>query len=720
MNSKVIKVNYPTFDEAHELPEDFVKEVEKLSDDMFTDANTSRSIKNIRKAVMTSVRKKYKIKDKEELKSITDSILHIHGLHEDRFDFMKSFEKFTSNKLNDASIDDNSNKNESTVSSLLAEVSKPVNKLIGYDYLYRTMKELYGKEEAKRLSMEMYDYSLGLSDSSNITVPYCWAGDFSKLVYTGREFGVLHSKPAKRVSSYISMLTETLHQMSHHLAGAIAVGTFFLDIAHVSMYKERNSLEDLKNDKQLRKQFTNAFQHFVHSVNHLTRAGGSESPFTNVTVFDREKLAGLISEENYHWYFPKKAGIKNDNTKKVDLANADDNHPYSQEEHTEFVLDYITEIQKIFVDFFDRGDPTKDGMNYRFPVVTVNLSKTVKEDGSMYIESSNELLKYITKKDVSKYNLFTSEGTKVASCCRLISNTEMMDMSSSVNSFGGSSISMGSHRVCTINFSRIALETNSKEEYNELLKERVESASKVLKAHKVLLGKMTDIGLNSFIDNGFINMNRMFSTYGVIGTVEAREIAIKKGYVTKDEDFVGDILTQFENLTQEASKENGIISNIEQIPGESFAVRLADTDRLLFGAEAVPFKIYANQFVPLWENATIYEKLDTDGKYNQKLSGGGIVHIQCNEQLTGKQATDLIQYATQTGCEHFAINAVYAHCKDCGKVEKSKEDNCSACGGQNEHLTRVVGFFTPVDSWNKTRREWEFPNRTFADFEENK
>jgi ribonucleoside-triphosphate reductase len=710
MNTKPINVNYPVNSEVNELSEDMIKDIESLSNDMFTDASTARSIKNIKKTLATSVKKYNKDWSKEDIKTRVDEILKIHGLSESNFDFMKSFEKFTSEKLNDTSIDDNSNKNETTVGSLLAETTKSVNKVLGYDYLYRTMKELYGKKEAKRLSGEMYDFSLGLSDSSNILIPYCWAGDFSKLVTSGREFGVLHSKPAKRVNSYVSMLNETIHQMSHHLAGAIAVGTFFLDIAHLSIYKERISLEDLKHNKETRKYFENSFQHFIHSVNHLTRSGGSESPFTNVSVFDRDKLVGLVSEDNYGWYFPKRQGVFNDNCK--DILNADEN--YTKENHQEFILDYIEELQKIFINFFDKGDPTKNGMNYRFPVVTVNLSKYADEEGKLNVRDDNELLKFIVTKDISKYNIFNSEGTKVSSCCRMINSEEMMDMASSVNSFGGSSISMGSHRVVTTNFARLSLLSDNKEEYFKLLEQRVSDSAKILKAHKILLYKLTGMKLNSFIDNGFINLNRMFSTFGVIGVVEADEIAKQKGFVSNDEDFQGEILIRFEELTKKYSREFEIISNIEQIPAESFAVRLVNTDRLIFGDTNLPYKLYANQFVPLWKDASIFEKLEADGKYNQLLSGGGIVHIQCNENLTSKQATKLINKACSVGCEHFAINCVYSHCKSCGYVEKSRNEKCSKCEGQNEFLTRVVGFFTPIDSWNKTRRDWEFENRNFT------
>src|SRR5690606_25135890 len=100
---------------------------------------------------------------------------------------------------------------------------------------------------------------------------------------------------------YISALCETVHQMSTHLAGAIAIGTFFLDISHLSLYKEKYDLRELKTNARFRKKLENEFQQFIHSINHLSR-NGSESPFTNISIFDRVKLKMLI--EDMSWYFP--------------------------------------------------------------------------------------------------------------------------------------------------------------------------------------------------------------------------------------------------------------------------------------------------------------------------------------------------------------------------------------------------------------------------------
>ena len=45
------------------------------------------------------------------------------------------------------------------------------------------------------------------------------------------------------------------------------------------------------------------------------------------------------------------------------------------------------------------------------------------------------------------------------------------------------------------------------------------------------------------------------------------------------------------------------------------------------------------------------------------------------------------------------------------QVEKTVPSHGNSLG----YFTRTIGYFTPVDSWNKVRREWEFPRRKFND-----
>lgn len=700
---KILNVKSPTIVDSYYEDEDFKKELDKVSDDILINAETTRTIKNIKKTLASALKKKYGFSN-GELKELTSKILNIHGLDATNFDTLANFAKILDSRVNDVSIDDNSNKNEKTIAGVNNEITASNRKLIGYHMLYGVMKDLYGQAEAKVLSGDLYDFSLGLSDSTNILIPYCWALDASKLVWEGRKFGQLPSAPVHRVDSYISALDETIHQMSSHLAGAIAIGTFFLDVAHILIYKQRVPFEVVKNDPTMRKYIENCFQTFVHSVNHLSR-NGVESPFTNISLFDRIKLSGLISKDNYAWYFANKKAIAVDNG----LENA-----MTDEEWKEFVISYIMELQEIYAKFHEKGDPLNNGIPYRFPVTTMNISKD--DDGNILDEN---FFDFVCQRDITRFNIFTSKGTKVASCCRLINDAELLDMGSTVNSFGGSTVSMGSHRVVTINFARIAYEANSMEDFYKILDKRIRGAAKVLKAHKVLIGKMEAKGLEPFITRGWIRMDRLFSTFGILGVVEAKKILETKfsDEIKEGQDVMNDYLVYLNKHSQEYAKELGLFSNIEQIPGESYAVRLATVDNLIFNDNIIDAPLYANQFVPLWEDATIWEKLEADGKYNQLLTGGGIVHAQLGSKTTAAQNRKIILYAIKCGCEHFVLNSVYSKCPECGSVYDHKVASCSKCG-HNEHMqyfTRVVGFFVPVDSWNPTRRNWEFQRRTFID-----
>lgn len=1021
------------------------------------DPSQSRTIRNIRNTLKFTLKEKYNITDE----NVIDELLKIHGLHKDNFDFVGNIEKIIKVKLNDVSIDDNSNKNDKTIMGMLKEVTAPVDKAVGFDMLYQTMREIYGKKEAKRLSGEMYDLSLAISDSTKLLVCYCWALDASKIVMEGRQFGALYSGKPKRVDSYISALSETIHQMSNHLAGALAIGSYFMDIAHLMIFREKVSLFKLKHDKKTRKRIENEFQKFIHSVNHTSRLG-TESPFTNLSIFDRPKLESLLSKENMGWYFDSDTihqlykntnvnffGKLKNNIEKIRLKKV----------NLKYAVEYIIELQNIYMNFFDKGDPSKNGLPYRFPVLSVNISKKV--NGDIKIADEKFLDDFVNNYDFYRYNIFSSEGTKIASCCfdgkqkilsrlknenpslksfeelynnpdkthyrvlntgfwskckiiridgknrylykvitennkemivtdnhinltydgeketknlskndylmfnnsiineikensnnltyeqgvligaylgdgsgafnektkqislslnekkykkllpiiekslldigedinkisltkiyhnvypvlinsikvkkfisnyvegdsaytkninlkclfeskefrqgiidglyftdggnnnriysisenlinsleiiitslgkqsiidktdrtdekiiireeefkrnypvfciryydnntrssmkdvykvklnsiyfkiksiekldlknefvycfemenqdnpyfilpngiithncRLINDVEMLELASSVNSFGGSSISLGSHRVLTINLNRIANEAKELSDYYTILEKRIEDTAKILKAHKELIRITTDKGLQMFIKMGWINMNRMFSTFGILGYVEAVE-TLEKRFGKTDYDILEKILVFLNDKVSEYSKKYSIIGNIEQIPAESMAHRLPKADRLIFG-DKIEYKLYANQFIPLWDDVTLWERMEKDGKYNKLLTGGGIVHAQIGENITSKQAKKIIVFSIKSGCEHFALNSVWCECVD-GHVYMGKFDKCPKCNKEiKSYYTRVIGFFTPVSSWNYNRREHDFPNRTFVNID---
>jgi ribonucleoside-triphosphate reductase len=694
------------------LPEDETLNIEFEAQNI-VEPTTDRSLKNIKKTLIYSLRREYKITDINKLNEIADKILKIHGLHKDNFDFVKQAGLAIQESINDFSIDDNANKSDKNPKSIIYEVTAPIHKLIGYDYLYQIMRELYSKKEAKRLSGLMYDYTLALADTTNVLLPYCWSFDATRVITEGKRFGQLESSPAHRIDSYISILNEVIHAMSNNLAGAIAIGTFFMDLGHLGIYKDEITLETLRTDKATQKMLENQYQKIVHGFNSLSRNGGTESPFTNISILDRSKLATVLNDDNgyFDMLFANNKGSKVFLSTGIDVKD--------KEAWKAYVIEYIIEMQNMYMRFFDKGDPLTDGMPYRFPVTTLNLGKSYTDDKGWTIDDK-QFLKSACKKDVFRYNIFVSEGTKFASCCRLISNTELMDMASQVNSFGGGgSTSIGSHRVITTNFARVAYQSSSKEDFYKLLEEKIEDSAKILKAHKQLIVFLQQKKLQPFIAMGWIRMDRMFSTFGVIGIVECAEI-LKEKYGASSSDLVNDILTFYNSKVSEYGKKYDIMPNIEQIPGESMMLRLPKADKLIY--EEAHFDIYANQFIPLWDDtSSIFERIEIDGKYNLLYTGGGIVHLNVGEEITAAQAELLISRAVKAGCEHFAVTSTMCLCEN-GHRSIGDSDVCPVCQGKIlEKRARTVGFWTPVTDWKKEKqildhsRRKEYTNGDFIE-----
>lgn len=716
-NKKAIKVTYPKFNVDIDNP--YQEEMEKLLDISITKAGTTRTRKNIIECLTKSLRSKYGITDKEELKDTVNKFMDLHGLGEENFDPLAVISKLTFGDLqtvNDVSVDPNANKTSTNAEGICAEAMLPFKKLVGYDYLYQTLKELYGKSEAKKCCASMYDLSLFLHDATNILKPYCYCIDASKIVTEGRNFGTVHSGPAHRIATYITTLGDTIREISFNIAGACAIGTFFEDIANLAIYRERITLDDLRTDKKIRKAISNHFQQFIYTVLHNSR-NAVESPFTNVSLFDREKLRNLLSDENYGWYFPKKAAVVEDNG----LEN-------TKEAFKEFVLDYIEELQELFIDMFDAGDPLRNGLQFPFPVTTLNFSTMRDENGNrklMLQGPDNALLEYVSHKDICKYNIFASASTKVASCCRLLSDSEMLKLGSGVNSFGGSQVSLGSHRVVTIDFFRCACEAKSYDDFKKIITDRVEEMTKILKAHRVLIHKLEKCGTQPWITNGWIKMSHLFSTYGCAGYVEADEM-LKFKFNHKDFDYMKDFLIYFNEECKRIGEREKMIWNIEAVPFEGGAPKAAKANKYIFADEdgfyttednrryEMP-KILANQWCSLWKDYTLVEKMKRDGEINSLMTGGSIVHNNVDGNLTPSQVKTLINKAVEYGSEHFALNATYIECKECGHVHKGKFDKCPDCGSEKlDYYSRIIGYFSRISGWSKDRREYDWPNRKFT------
>jgi ribonucleoside-triphosphate reductase len=323
----------------------------------------------------------------------------------------------------------------------------------------------------------------------------------------------------------------------------------------------------------------------------------------------------------------------------------------------------------------------------------------------------------------SDSNIFIDDSvTSLSNCCRLKSNIEDLGY---FNSIGGTALKVGSVKVSTVNLARIALEHGATEqEYLVALRDIVELNCKALDIVRHIIRRNVEKGLLPNFKHGLVDFEHLYNTIGVIGVYETmrtfgytREDEFGNVYYTAEADAFGKKIFDIIHRTKEQfGLDKDYKINLEQIPGESCAAKLMAADMLLYPELAVTdLPTYGNQFIPLGIKTTLKERIRIASLFDSYCNGGSIAHINIEAPFaTFEQAWDMVNYIADQGLTYFAFNTKICACKH---NHAFYGDTCPECGEPvDTEYTRIVGFYTPIKTWSKTRkaeykmREWENVN----------
>jgi anaerobic ribonucleoside-triphosphate reductase len=352
---------------------------------------------------------------------------------------------------------------------------------------------------------------------------------------------------------------------------------------------------------------------------------------------------------------------------------------------------------------------------------------TVDNEPRQWAEVVSNKIYYTANKNAYCFNmnsddhLFQMANGVITHNCRFQNDLQQM-REYKIDTFGNGGINIGSARVITLNLPRIALRAKGDErEFFKILEEEANGIRDLMVLHRELLKERVEQGFVQFIKPlGWVSLDRLFATIGEHGIYEANWFM---GYDITNPDgiaFTTKVLKKLDELTSKYTDETGIVFNVEEIPAESAAVALAKADVMMFGEEAQPFEMYSNQFVPNISDANVFEKLELSGKFLEMLPGGGIAHINVDEQIKDPaMMKKLILMAIEYGVPHFAINYGFGICENGHTSIVGNGTVCPICGGKiDDWLTRIIGYFVKVSSWNKVRRDWEFERRNYKQLKE--
>ena len=575
--------------------------------------------------------------------------------HSDAF---KAYKHYVNTMPSKSNYDANANAAEKTYANFAADVIGKKLTEVTVGLVAEKCDELYSDDTAEKFWSKEYhlnanDPKYYFHDITKGAIPYCYATDTVRLMHEGLSYVEDYpSNKPERYDSYLAQVIDLISEMSQEHAGAIAVPDLF-----VNMSKFFDSVEAIRAEKY---RIQNEFQSFIFICHRKIRPSG-QSPFVNVTIADRFTLETVF-----------------------DIQEPED-------------LAKIKQLQLYFVEELVKG---LNGKPFRFPVTTANFAVNQETKEIKDRDWLEDMLPYIKTQRLNIY--VAQDPRKFASCCRLTNDLDLLHASTGIDSFGNGGVRIGSHRVVTLNLAWL-------EKCEDSVTDATELVIKVLKAHRHVLKDNIAKGTLKFFSKKWQNLDtNFFSTVGFVGLWEAAEIRLhRRGFKSPDLDMIkraeADILDEINVKVNEMAKKFKMPINIEQIPAESAAAKLA---------KPLGIDILSNQYVPLWEDVPVIERALMAGELDSKSTGGAITHLNVERDLTIDVCRKIMDMAARCGLTHFAFNPVLSICKN-DHTSIGKLRQCPVCQEEIvDHLTRIIGYFVPISKWNDDRQK-EFETRNF-------
>lgn len=606
----------------------------------------------------------------------------LNGFHETQMNFSDFIDSFVDKNVADVTIDPNANVGSKDIRSLLSEKGKSHDKLFAFNKIFHELKKKYGLKTAKEWLETEYNGGFYLHDASTTTyIPYCYAYDLTRLAEEGLFFlNNYNNQPPKHLTTFLDDVIEFISYMSNRSSGAVGIPNVLI-WTYYFWKKDCETRYYIKSHDYYLRQ---SFQKLIYRLNQpFMRI--DQTAFVNVSIFDRNYIESLFGGVQYP-----------DGTYVIDC------------------VEELIEHQKIFMEVISE---IRSSNMFTFPVLTYSLlyqnGKFVDEEFARWCSDHNTVW--------NDSNFFVSENVgTLSNCCRLLSDTKKLN--AFINSIGGTALSIGSIKVNTINLMRIALETSCDEkEYLKMLKHRTELCCKTLDVIRHIITRNIEKGLLPNYQPGAIEMDKQYSTIGILGLFEVMEAF---GYTSKDKfgytnytdkgiDFACKIFEVLNGVKDSFTDKYSF--NIESVPAERAAVILCQKDNLLYGKNEK--FIYSNQWIPLSEKCTLKEKLRVCSILDQKCSGGSIAHINLESNFpTTDAAWDMLNKIAQSGVIYFAFNTRINECiNHHGFVGTDRCPNC----GEPVHDTyqRIVGYLVPTRNYSKDRFR-EFTSRQWYEYAE--
>lgn len=628
-----------------------------------------------------------------------------------KISYQDNYINSSENAATSSETDGNANVVSKNVATLESEDRKRENREIQRYRMKKKLKLLY-PELSSQYSRDLDSHIIYTHDEASTSVlkQYCMAVSLYPLMLEGvGNIDGVTPGPPNDLQSFSGQVTNLVFLLSSQCKGAVAVGSYFIALNYyiIAEYGEKwyekldciCTSEHSLIKRTIEDSILKAFKQFVWGINQPAGNRSYQSPFTNVSYYDKTYFESLFGE----FYYP-------DGTKPEWVA--------------------IDTLQRLFMSWFNK---LRLKQVLTFPVETFAMV----HDGKDIIDKNyKDLCAEMYSQGHSFFTYISDSADSLASCCRL--RNELAENTFSPTS-GMTGVKTGSCNVITLNINRIVQDwarqettwwsedgdknlLHCKDNVALLKKYLIDILERVYKYHityKTMLYEWEDKKMFASSNGGYINIKDLYSTIGLNGLNEAAEfLGMKVSNNPEYFEFLRLILGTIKEQNKLHSihdKKRPFLFNSEVVPAEGLGGKNYKWDKADGYWVPEDRNLYNSYFYNAHDDTSVLDKFILHGRQTyQYTDGGSAAHINLEEHLSKEQYLKLIDFAIQQGTNYFTFNIPNSKCEDCKHIVKAPIKVCPKCG--SEHITqytRIIGYLRPITAFGKDRRI-EAERRTYS------
>ena len=628
-----------------------------------------------------------------------------------KISYQDNYINSSENAATSSETDGNANVVSKNVATLESEDRKRENREIQRYRMKKKLKLLY-PELSSQYARDLDSHIIYTHDEASTSVlkQYCMAVSLYPLMLEGvGNIDGVTPGPPNDLQSFSGQVTNLVFLLSSQCKGAVAVGSYFIALNYyiIAEYGEKwyeklgciCTSEHSLIKRTIKDSILKAFKQFVWGINQPAGNRSYQSPFTNVSYYDKTYFESLFGE----FYYP-------DGTKPEWSA--------------------IDTLQRLFMSWFNK---LRLKQVLTFPVETFAMV----HDGKDIIDKEyKDLCAEMYAQGHSFFTYISDSADSLASCCRL--RNELAENTFSPTS-GTTGVKTGSCNVITLNINRIVQDwakeettwwseegdknlLHCKDNIPLLKKYLVNILERVYKYHityKTMLYEWEEKKMFASSNGGYINIKDLYSTIGLNGLNEAAEfLGLKVSNNPEYFEFLQLILGTIKEQNKIHSihdKKRPFLFNSEVVPAEGLGGKNYRWDKEDGYWVPEDRNLYNSYFYNAHDDTSVLDKFILHGRQTyQYTDGGSAAHINLEEHLSKKQYLKLIDFAIEQGTNYFTFNIPNSKCEDCKHIVKAPIKVCPKCG--SEHITqytRIIGYLRPITAFGKDRRI-EAEKRTYS------